>query len=330
MLVYIIRRILLMISVVFAAVTLTFVLFFLAPNDPAGAICASPNCSPARIAEIEKSMGLDRPKVQQYGEYMKGIVAGRDITSGGFKYRCDAPCLGWSWIQNQSATDMVKLAFPVTVSIMLGGVVVYSILGLLGGVIAARNRGNWLDRLIVAISQFVPSIPYYILALLFYLYLMVLHPILPQSDYTSPFDNPVAWATGLLGVWFIYGVIQSTAYVRYVRALMIDSLSGDFVRTARSKGLSERKVVINHALRATMAPFLTLVGLNIAADLSGAVFTESIFGLNGMGRLAIQSFNQSDLQVISAVVVVGAVVVSLGNLIVDLLYGLVDPRVKLN
>lgn len=131
-------------------------------------------------------------------------------------------------------------------------------------------------------------------------------------------------------MWLIYGVIQSTYYVRYVRASMIDNLSGDFVRTARSKGLSENSVVYKHALRAAIVPFLTLVGLNIAADMGGAVFTENIFGLNGMGRLAIQSFNQQDLQVISGVVVIAALTVSLGNLVVDLLYGVADPRVKLN
>ncbi|WP_431842581.1 ABC transporter permease [Calidifontibacter indicus] len=329
MLVYILRRLLMTLSVMLAAVTFTFAIFFLGPNDPAGNLCTR-NCTPARIAEIEKSMGLDKPVPQQYAEYMKGLATGRTITSGGFEKKCDAPCLGWSWVQDRPVKDMVFQALPVTLSIVVGGTVVYTIFGLLFGVVAARNRGNWLDRLIVGITQFVPSVPYYILALLFYLYFMVLNPILPRAQYTSPFENPWDWFVGLIGVWMIYGLIQATSYVRYVRASMIDNLSGDFVRTARSKGLSERKVLISHALRAAMAPFMTLVGLNIAADLSGAVFTERIFNLKGMGDLAIRSFDQQDLQVISGVVLVGALFVSIGNLVVDLLYGVVDPRVKLS
>lgn len=329
MLVYVIRRLLLTLSVIIATVTFTFAIFYLGPTDPASALC-NKNCTPAQIARIEKSMGLDKPKLEQYGVYMKGLAVGRDISAGSFTNKCSAPCLGWSWIQNRPVKDMVFQAFPVTLSILIGGAVIYSVLGVMGGVIAARNRGNFVDRMVVGVSQFVPSIPYYILALLFYLYTMVLYSVLPRSNYTSPFENPFLWVKGLIGVWLIYGVIQSTYYVRYVRASMIDNLSGDFVRTARSKGLSENSVVYKHALRAAIVPFLTLVGLNIAADMGGAVFTENIFGLNGMGRLAIQSFNQQDLQVISGVVVIAALTVSLGNLVVDLLYGVADPRVKLN
>lgn len=329
MLIYVLRRLLLTVSVVVATVTFTFAIFFLGPTDPAAALC-NKNCTPQQIAQIEKAMGLDQPKIEQYGVYMKGLAVGRTIKTGTFRNECTAPCLGWSWIQNQPVKDMVFRAFPVTLSILLGGAVIYSFFGILGGVIAARNRGNILDRTIVGVSQFVPSIPYYILALLFFLYTMVLYPILPRSNYTSPFEDPWAWFTGLIGVWLIYGLIQSTFYVRYVRASMIDNLTGDFVRTARSKGLSENSVVYKHALRAAIVPFLTLVGLNIALDMGGAVFTETIFNLHGMGKLAIDSFNQQDLQVISGVVVVAAVTVSLGNLVVDLLYGVADPRVKLS
>lgn len=328
MLVYVLRRLLLTVSIVWAAVTLTFVIFYLGPSDPAAALCPK-NCTPTQAAQIEKAMGLDKPKIEQYTTYLTGIVAGREIKSGTFVNECNTPCLGWSWVQNRPVKDMVFQALPVTLSIMIGGTVIYVILGLVFGVISARNRGNYLDRFIVGITQFVPSVPYYILALLFYLYLMVLHPILPQSQYTSPLDSPSQWVTGMIGVWVIYGTIAATGYVRYVRANMIDALAGDYVRTARSKGLSEYKVTVSHALRATLAPFLTLVGLNIVLDVGGAIFTENIFGLPGMGKLAINSFNTSDLQVISGIVVVTAVVVSVGNLIVDLLYGVVDPRVKL-
>ena len=329
MLVYILRRLALTLSVIVGAITLTFVIFYLGPSDPVAALCPR-NCTANQQAQIERKMGLDQPRIQQYGQYMKGLVAGREIGSGPTAQSCDAPCLGWSFIQNRPVKDIVFQVLPVTLSILIGGAVVYVIFGLAFGVIAARNRGNCLDRFIVGVTQTVPAVPYYVLALLFYLYLMVLHPILPQAGYTSPFENPFAWITGFIGVWMLYGLYAATGYVRYVRANMIDALAGDYVRTARSKGLSEWKVTISHALRATMAPFLTLVGLNLVLDIGGAIFTENIFGLQGMGYLSIQSFNNSDLQVISGIVVVTAIVTSVGNLVVDLLYGVVDPRVKLS
>lgn len=329
MLVYVLRRLALSLSVIIATVSVTFVLFFVGPNDPAGAMCGT-RCTPQRVAQIEDSLGLNQPKIEQYGNYMKGLVAGRDIVNGGFTSHCDAPCLGWSFQQNRSVTTMVMERLPVTASIVLGGAIVYVIVGLLLGVITARARGTFLDRIVVGLSQFVPAIPYYVLALLFYLYLVRLNPILPFTQWVNPLDSPSGWFMGMLGVWVIYGLIASTGYVRYVRSFMINNLSQDFVRTARSKGISERKVVINHALRAAIAPFVTLVGLSMATELSGAIFTERIFQVQGMGMLALNSLTQQDLPVIMGVVIVAAGFVTVANLIVDLIYGLIDPRVKLS
>lgn len=330
MLIYIVRRVGLSVSVVLATLVVTFVMFFLGPSDPAGALCGSRNCTAARIADIEKSLQLDRPKTEQFTSYVKGIVAGRQIQSGGIVKECDAPCLGWSYRQNRSVTTIVLERLPVTASIVVGGAVVYIVFALLLGTLAARFRGRAADRLIVGISQFVPSIPYYILALLFALYLMVLYPIVPRSSYTSPLQSPLAWVTGLFAVWLFYGLIASTGFVRYVRASMIEAQNEDFVRTARSKGIAERRVVVRHALRAAIAPFMTLVGLSLAGEMSGAIFTEKIFNLPGMGLLALDSFSSDDLPVIAGVVLVGAVFVTGMNLVVDLLYAVVDPRVKLS
>ncbi|WP_342803876.1 ABC transporter permease [Luteipulveratus flavus] len=295
------------------------------PSDPAGALCGR-QCTPDRIVQIENDLGLNKPKTEQFVTYTKGLVVGNDL--GGKK--CDAPCLGWSYVQNRPVTDMVKQAFPVTVSIVIGGIVVYSTLGILFGMIAARFRGKPLDRIIVGVSQFVTSIPYFVLAQLFFLYAMVFYAIIPRAKYTSILDNPFSWFVGLVGIWLFYGTVLSANYVRYVRASMIDVQNQDYIRTARSKGLGERKIAISHALRAGIAPFLTLLGLAVASELGGAIFTEQIFGLSGMGRLAITSFGNSDLPVIAGVVVVGAVIIVFLNLLVDLLYGLVDPRVKLS
>ncbi len=332
MLIYILRRLALSVSVIFAAIVATFVLFFMGPSDPAGAFCGQgQNCTPERVAIIKESLGLDQPKTTQFAHYIEGLVAGRDIgdTDNSVKH-CPAPCLGWSYRSNRPVTDMVLERFPVTLSLVAGGVVVYVVLALVFGVLAARFRGRLLDRVIVGVSQFVPAIPYYIAALMFYLYFMVFYAIIPRSSYTSITENPWAWFTGLLGVWLFWGGYASTGYIRYIRASMIDTQGQDYVRTARSKGISEKRVMYRHALRAAIAPFITLVGLSIAFELTGSIFTERIFSIPGMGLLALDSFNTSDLPVIAGVVVVAATFVTIGNLIVDLLYGVVDPRVKLS
>ncbi|TWE12505.1 ABC transporter permease [Rudaeicoccus suwonensis] len=329
MLIYLLRRIVLGVSVVTAAIVATFAIFFLGPSDPAGALCGR-NCTPDRIATIEKSLGLDKPKVEQLVDYVGGVVVGRDMRAGGLVNHCDAPCLGWSYVQNRPVTDMVMQAFPVTASIVVGGVVVYTILGIGLGILCARFRGQWLDKVIVTISQVLGAIPYYVLAVVFFLYAMKFYGVIPQSSWTPLTQNPWAWFTGLLGVWLFYGTIASASYVRYVRASMIDVQGQDYVRTARSKGISERRIAVKHALRAAIAPFLTLLGLSIAAELTGAIYTETVFGLPGMGLLSINSFNNSDLPVISGVVVVSAALIVVANIIVDVLYGVVDPRVKLS
>nr|WP_281379667.1 ABC transporter permease [Flexivirga oryzae] len=202
-------------------------------------------------------------------------------------------------------------------------------LGLLLGVVCGRNRGSPLDRAIVGVSQVISSMPYFAVALIFNLYLVFSWRVLPATSYTPVSESPGTWFTGFLAIWVIYGIFNSMAYVRFIRAFMINTLSSDFVRTARSKGISERRVVWRHALRATVAPYLTLVGVNVSLELTGAIFTEQVFNVLGIGRLALNAISTSDLPVIAGTVLVGAAFIVLGNLLVDLLYVAVDPTVKL-
>lgn len=330
MLVYILRRLAISAAVLFTVILITFAVFFLGPSDPAGAICGeSPSCTPERVDQIAKSLGIDVPPQQQFTDFVGGIFMGREITNGGFTKVCEAPCLGWSYHRNAPVTELVLEAFPVTASLVFGGMIVYVIMALVAGVVAAKYRGTALDRVIVGGSQFISSIPYYVCALIFYLYAMVFTGIVPRAGWHKPWEDPVAWFVGLLGVWLFYGAWASAGYIRYIRASMIDVQNSDYVRTARAKGLSETVVSYKHALRAAIAPFVTLVGLSVAGELMGAIFTERIFGLPGMGKLALDSFQRDDLPVIAGTVIVGAVLVTLGNLIVDLLYGVIDPRVRL-
>jgi peptide/nickel transport system permease protein len=322
---YIARRIVSAISVILVAVVASFALFYMAPSDPAGAICGV-KCTPARIAEISHSLGLNKPKGEQLVDYMEGIFVGHTYIHDGITVRCSAPCLGYSYRQDQPVTSEVARAVPVTVSIVLGAAVIFLILGIGTGIFAARFRGSPIDRLIVAISQGMGAVPYFVIALVVVLYVT----FFPEPNYTSIFSNPVKWVSGLSLAWVTLGLVNSGLYTRYVRASMIESLGEDYVRTARAKGLGERSIVLKHALRATLTPVATIFGLDLAGQLTGAIFTESIFGLPGLGLLTLNAFRQYDLPVLMAATIFGSAVLVTMNLVVDILYTVLDPRVRLS
>ncbi len=324
MLLYIKRRLASAVSVVIATVIVSFCLFFLAPTDPSGTNCGT-RCNAERLADIRASLELDKPAVQQLGSYMKGIVAGRTYTTGGVERECSAPCLGYSYALGQPVTKLLAQALPVTVSIVLGGAVVYLFVGILLGTISAQVRGTTLDKFTVGGALVINSIPYFILALIVALYAT----FLPTSQYHPFLDNPFLWASGLVAAWLTLGLANAAAYTRYSRASMIESLGQDFVRTARSKGISERRVVYRHGLRAALTPVATIFGIDLAFQLTGAIFTERLFGLNGIGVLTLNAFNQYDLPVLMGGVLVGATVLVVMNLLVDIAYTFLDPRVRL-
>jgi len=323
-LLYILRRVVSAISVVIVTLVASFALFFLAPTDPAGVICG-PRCTPERLANIENSLDLDEPAIEQIGLYMKGLVVGREYTTGGVTRHCDAPCMGYSYTLGQPVTKLFAAALPVTISIVIGGAVVYLSVGILAGTIAAQARGTTLDRITVGATLVINSVPYFVVALLVALYAT----FLPQTGYHPFLDNPLTWATGLLAAWLTLGLTNAAAYTRYSRASMIEALGQDFVRTARSKGISRRRVVYRHGLRAALTPVATIFGVDLAFQLTGAIFTESIFGLQGIGLLTLRAFGQYDLPVLMGGVLVGSVVLVLMNLVVDIMYTILDPRVRL-
>jgi len=323
-LLYILRRVISAISVVIVTVVCSFLLFFAAPHDPAGVICG-PKCTPERLKDITESLDLDQPMVEQIGLYFKGIAVGRDYNAGGVSRHCDAPCLGYSYILGVPVTELLARAVPVTLSIVIGGATIYLVFGVLIGTIAARVRGTTLDKAAVGTSLVIGSVPYFIVALIIALYAT----FLPKSQYVSFFDNPVQWAGGLLAAWLCLGLTNSAQYTRYARASMIEALGQDFSRTARSKGISERRVVYRHGLRAAMTPVVTIFGVDVAYQLVNTIFTERIFQLPGLGTRIINAFYQYDLPVLMGGVIVGATVLVVMNLAVDILYTVLDPRVRL-
>ena len=315
------------ISVLLVALVATFVLFFAGPADPAQAMCGELRCTPQKLKDITHSLRLDRPVPEQFVEYFKGLFVGREITQSGSATNCSAPCLGYSFRTQQEVKGAILSKFPSTATLAVLAMGVFLTVGISTGVLAARRRGSSLDRFVVGFSQVFGAIPYYIVALLFALYFTVLFQILPRAVGLNAGIGP--WFVGMIAPAIVLGLVTSTAYVRYTRASMVDTLAQDYVRTARSKGISETRVVYRHALRAAISPVVTILGLDMAALLSGTLITEQIFGVDGVGRLAIQSVFNDDLPIIMGTVMIGCFLVVTMNLLVDIAYSFVDPRVRL-
>ena len=328
MLTYLLRRLALALSVILATLVSTFLLFFAGPGDPAQAMCPESRCTPERLAQISRSLGLDKPLVTQFTDYFQGLIVGRDFVYAGDTVHCGAPCLGFSFVTRQSVNDELFSRFPNTVVLALMAAVIFVTVGVTSGIFASTRRGTPTDRIVVGVSQVMGAIPYYVLALLTALYPVVLWGLLPQYAPLSSGVGP--YFVGMVAPALILGLVTSSQYTRYTRNSMLDTLSMDYIRTARSKGITERTVLFKHGFRAAMSPIATILGLDIAALLTGTLITEQIFGVDGIGRRTITAFRALDLPVIMGSVLIGATVVVVMNLLVDIAYSFIDPRVRLS
>jgi peptide/nickel transport system permease protein len=225
---------------------------------------------------------------------------------------------------------MLSSRIPVTMSLVGGYAILVLTIGVFVGSMAAKRRGTTGDRVLMSTTLIMSSIPYYIVALMIALYLTILYPILPRGGYTPLTENPAKWFLGFLTPWLVIGIYNCTQYARYSRGSMVETLSEDFIRTARAKGLSDRVVTYKHALRSGLIPVVTIFGLDIAGSLGGAIFTEKIFDLPGLGTLVLDSLRTYDLPVIMGVVLVSSVILVTMNFLVDVAYSVIDPRVRLS
>jgi peptide/nickel transport system permease protein len=326
---YLVKRVLLAILSLVAVSVITFILFFAVPTSPAYVMCGK-QCDAHAIAQTEQRLGLDKPTYVQYGQFMKGLVAGRTYGTGELALKCPAPCLGFSFRTNEPVTDIIGRTLPVTVSIVVGATVLQLVLGVGLGMISALRRGTAFDKAAVGVSLVGASMQIYFFGpILLLLFVYTMH-LLPNPGYTSPFDDPGQWFVQMLLPWVTLGFLNSAIFARLARAQMLETLSEDFVRTARAKGLTKWKVYGRHALRAAITPIVTTAGLYFGASLGGAVITETVFGVNGLGRTAVQAVNDLNLPVVMATVLLAAFFIILLNIVVDMLYSVIDPRVRLS
>lgn len=329
MLRFIVIRLLRAVFTLFLITVVTFGMFFSLPSDPAVIMCGK-GCSAERIEDVRTALGLNDPKIEQYSEFVKGIFVDRDLASGvaGGKL-CEAPCLGYSFNYNEPVTDTLARAFPVTLSLVIPAFFIYLIVGVGLGVLSALKRGSPLDRFAVGLSLVGASSQIYTIGLLLMLLFVFNLKIAPPPHYTPLLTDPLDWAAGLWIGWLSLAFISMATYARLSRAQMLETISEDFVRTARAKGLPGKKVFGKHALRAAITPIVTLAGLDVGALLGGAVITETTTSVQGIGFVAVEAIRQGDLSIVMATVLIAAVFVVTAVFIVDLLYAAIDPRVKL-
>lgn len=330
MLRYVIRRLIALVALLIVTSMITFALFFATPANPAALACGR-GCTAERIAEIKETMGLDKPLVEQYGVYMRGIVAGRDFGSGTAKIHCPAPCFGRSFQNGEFVWTVIKRAAPITFSLAIGAAFLWLLAGVSLGVLAAVKRGTWVDRVAVGFSLFGVSFPVILTGLLLLYFVCNKWQLLPYPDPANASllgDGPWKWFQTFILPWIVLAMLYASLYVRLTRANMIETMGEDYIRTARAKGLRERTVT-QHGLRAALTPIVTIFGLDLGGLLGGAVLTESIFGLPGIGRQSVQAVLSQDLPMIMGVVLFAAFFIVFANIVVDVIYGFIDPRVRL-
>jgi peptide/nickel transport system permease protein len=325
---YIVRRLVAMVGMLIALSVIVFLLFSVMPADPARLVCGK-SCTPQIITAINHRFGYDQPLPVQYKNFVEAIFVGRTYGEGKAAFECSAPCLGYSFLRNDDVTTLIKETLPVTAQLALGGFVLWIIVGVGVGIVAALKRGKWQDRTIMGAALAGYSFPSFFIALLLIFFVQIKLGVLGFHSYTSFFDSPSEWFKALILPWVAVSMLYAAFYSRLTRNQMLETLGEDYIRTARAKGLRERTVIGKHALRAGLTPIVTAAGLDLAGLLGGAIIIEQVFALPGLGRLSVDSVTTSDLPVITGTVMVAAFFVIVANLVVDLLYAVIDPRVRL-
>jgi peptide/nickel transport system permease protein len=325
---YIVRRLIAMVAMLIALSVIVFLLFAALPTEPARLVCGK-SCTPQIIKAIDHKFGYDQPLYKQYDAFAKGIFVGRTYGEGTAAFVCHAPCLGYSFLRNEDVTTLIKDSLPVTAQLAFGGFVLWLLVGVSVGILAALRRGKWQDRTIMGAALVGYSFPSFFIALLLIFFIQIKFGLVGFHSYTPIYDNPGEWFKVFILPWVAIALLYAAFYSRLTRNQMLETLGEDYIRTARAKGLPERTVIGKHALRAGLSPIVTAAGLDLAGLLGGAIVIEPIFALPGIGRLSLDAVTTTDLPVITGTVMVAAFFIIVANLIVDLLYAVIDPRVRL-
>jgi peptide/nickel transport system permease protein len=316
---YLIRRLLWVLLVLVLITLFTFIIFFVMPPTDPAVLFAGRASSPRLVAEVRASLGLDKPAYVQYGLFVRRLFLGD---------RYGWPGFGFSFLSRSPIKPVLLSRALVTFQLAIGAAVLWLVLGISVGIISALNRGKIVDRLAMGFALLGVSAPVFWLGLMA-LWVFWQHlKILPGTGFVPIGESPTQWLLHLVLPWSVLSLLFAAFYARLVRSNLLETLDEDYIRTARAKGLSERRVVFKHALRSSLTPVVSLFGVDFGTLLGGAIITETVFNLPGLGTYVVRAVGNGDLPVILAVVVFAGLGVALMSLVVDVLYAFLDPRVK--
>jgi peptide/nickel transport system permease protein len=318
---YIVRRLLWVVVVLLVVTAITYVVFFVMPSTDPAVTFAGKNPTPEQIEEVRHQFGLDKPVPVQYLTFIKHVFLGDQY---------GWPGLGFSYSTRSPVKDQFYGRVLVTAQLAFGAALVWLAIGIPIGILSAIKRRTLTDRLSMGIALFFVAAPVFWLGLMgLWLFWFKLRWS-PGTGYVAWGDSFTGWLSHMVLPWVVLALLYAAFYARMTRGNLIETMGQDYIRTARVKGLSESKVIFKHGLRASLTPVVTLIGLDLGALLGGAVITETVFNLQGIGQWAVNSVFQGDLPVVLAVTVVVAIAVTMMNLIVDIVYAYLDPRVRYN
>jgi peptide/nickel transport system permease protein len=334
---YIIRRLLAAVVLLFVVSIVVFGIFFYIPRlagatpDDLASRYEGKTANAEQTHEMAVRLGFTDPLYVQYGRFAKGILVGADYNTGPVAEHCPAPCFGYSFITHNPVWPELLNRLPVTVSLAIGGALIWLLAGVATGVLSALRKGSVFDRAAMGVALAGVSLPIFFTGLVsLSIFSYGLHWTAPGGSFTPFTQNPADWAYDLILPWITLAFLYAAGYARLTRAGMLETMGEDYIRTARAKGLPERTVVIKHGLRSALTPILTIFGLDLGLLLGGAILTESTYSLPGIGKYAVDAITNNDLPKVLGVTMMGAVFIIAANLLVDLLYAVVDPRVRLS
>jgi peptide/nickel transport system permease protein len=331
---FIIRRLFTTIFLLLVVSLITFAIFFLIPRLAGqnayelATQYVGRNPTRAAILQTEQKLGLNAPLYLQYGRFVKAIVVGTHYNSGTNVTYCPPPCFGYSFRSQQPVWPQMTSALPVTLSLAIGASVLWLVGGVTIGVISALRRGTFFDRFSMAVALAGVSLPIFFTGLIALELFSYKWPLFPNVQYVNFTTNPALWARNLVLPWITLAFLYAALYARLTRSTMLETMSEDYIRTARAKGLRERDVVVKHGLRAALTPITTIFGIDLGLLIGGAIITEVTFSLHGLGLFTYQAIQNQDFPEIMGVVLLSSFFIVIANLVVDILYAVIDPRVR--
>jgi peptide/nickel transport system permease protein len=307
---------------------IVYVVFYATPGNVAQITCG-PRCSPEQVHQVAQQLRLDDPLWVRYWHFLEGLIAGQDYSTGTSVEHCSAPCLGLSYQSDQQVLGIILRKLPVSLSLVFGAMIIWLLLGVGTGVLSAWRRGRFTERVLTGLTLAGWATPVFVIGLVLMIVVCGELQLLPFPQYVKLTDDPEQWAWNLLLPWLSLALIEAAAFARLTRASMLETLAEDHIRTFRAYGVSERKIVGRHALRGAFAPVIALNANNVGSAIGGAVLTETLFGLPGIGQELVHAVTVVDLPVVVGMVLVIGFFVVLANAVADVLYAVADRRVVL-